>query len=751
MAVKFNIKKLKKVSYLLFSLLFINSCSDDPQSKKIEAAQKSQPDITVVADNNKPDKIIVLDTDNNYTQKTALTTEHKKTSQADWDTIKESGTLRIIVPYSFQYNDFLPRKSLSYNNELKLILRFSEENNLTPVFVSTKNFSNMLPLLEQGFGDLVVANLTITQARKALVKFTTPVDQSIEQLVVSHSFNKKLSIKNLNGLKIGVRENTSFMGTLIALKEKQQQDQPATSNQDFQIVKLDDRLSADEKFNQIISGKIDAVIEDSNRLALFKEYRSDIKTILDLGKERPIAWAVRKNNPDLLKHLNRYIITEKLLQHMPERHLGDLDTIKKHRQLRLITRNNASTYFLWKNQLMGFEYDLIREFAKQQKVNLKVLVANDFNQMAQWLEEGYGDIISAGLIKTPDRKKLPIEFTNPYLFVQEVIVQRKSEQAIESLQDLGQRTFYVRKSSSYFNTLQNIQDQLHSQNIHFSIETVPETMETEEIIKHVVDGEYDLTVADSHIIAIEESWHGDLKVSIPLTGKQGHRWLIRKTDNKLLAELNKFIKKEYKQLFYNVTYNKYFKNSRKLFDADKREKNNKTISVYDDLIKSLAKEYDFDWRLIAAQVNKESQFNPKAKSWAGAKGLLQVMPRTAREVGISNLKKPENGLRAGLKYMTWINGQLSDELPPDVRVWFTLAAYNAGLGHLKDARNLAVKQGLNPDRWFGNVEKTFLLLSKPKYNKKARYGYVRGNEPVTYVKHIQALYELYSKKHPDEV
>ena len=101
--------------------------------------------------------------------------------------------------------------------------------------------------------------------------------------------------------------------------------------------------------------------------------------------------------------------------------------------------------------------------------------------------------------------------------------------------------------------------------------------------------------------------------------------------------------------------------------------------------------------------------------------------------------------------MTWINGQLSDELPPDVRVWFTLAAYNAGLGHLKDARNLAVKQGLNPDRWFGNVEKTFLLLSKPKYNKKARYGYVRGNEPVTYVKHIQALYELYSKKHPDEV
>ena len=203
-------------------------------------------------------------------------------------------------------------------------------------------------------------------------------------------------------------------------------------------------------------------------------------------------------------------------------------------------------------------------------------------------------------------------------------------------------------------------------------------------------------------------------------------------------------------LFYNISYNKYFKNSRDLFDADSRKSNDNVISAYDNLIQSLAKEYNFDWRLIAAQVNKESKFNPKAKSWMGAKGLLQVMPRTAREVGISDLEKPENGLRAGLKYMAWLNEQLSDELPADVQVWFTLASYNAGLGHLNDARSLASREGLNPNRWFGHVEKAFLLLSKPKDHKKARYGYVRGTEPVNYVKTIQALYELYSKKHIDE-
>ncbi|MCU7800356.1 MAG: transporter substrate-binding domain-containing protein [gamma proteobacterium symbiont of Lucinoma myriamae] len=384
---------------------------------------------------------------------------------------------------------------------------------------------------------------------------------------------------------------------------------------------------------------------------------------------------------------------------------------------------------------MGFEYELIKHFAKQ---------------MIEWLEEGYGDIISAGLIKTPEREKLAVDFTAPYLFVKQVIVQRKNDQAIESLEALENRTVFVRKSSSYWNTLSELQEQLSKDGIQFNIELVPETMETEEIIKHVIGGQYDLTLADSHIIDIEKSWHSELHASLALTEEQGHQWMLRNTNKQLFSELNQFIKKEYKQLFYNVTYNKYFKNSRNLFDSDNLAKNNNIISPYDDLIKSLAKEYNFDWRLITAQVNKESKFNPKAKSWAGAKGLLQVMPRTAREVGISNLEKPENGLRAGVKYMAWISKQLSDELPLDVHTWFTLAAYNAGLGHLKDARNLALKQGLNPNRWFGHVEKAFLLLSRPEYYKKARYGYVRGIEPVTYIKRIQALFELYSNKHPEE-
>ena len=711
------------IFFIIFSLLLLLSagCSDDKSS-----SGKQSKDSTHF--NQSPDK-------------TTQAVQIKKQSDDDWPGIIKSGVLRIITPYSFKFNQQTADKPLSYNSELKFIVDFARFHKLKPVFITVKEFSNLIPSLINGYGEVIVANLTVTEARQKLLHFTNPVSYSIENLIVSQKMTKKLSRKNLGSLRIGVRRNSTFRDTLQQLKQ---------DNPKLQIIELDNSITENEKFDKVASGELDAVIEDSNRLDMFLTLRKDIKSVLTLTRERPVAWAVRQNNPQLLSQLNEYIKIQRLNRTIQTIRTGDLDVIKKNRQLRLITRNNASTYFIWKNQIMGFEYELIKKFAKQQKVSLKVLVASDFQEMMQWLEQGYGDVVSAGLIKTPDREKYPIKFSDPYMFVREVIVQRSNEPAISSLEQLKGRVFYVRQSSSYWNTLNKIQNELKSKDIAFTIKTVPEVMETEEIIKEVINGKFDLTVADSHIVAIEKSWHTKLNASLPLTGEHGHRWLVREQNPKLLKALNEFIKKEYKGLFYNITYNKFFKNSRKLFDARQRDFNENKISQYDDLIKKVAREYGFDWRLIAAQVNKESQFNPKAKSWAGARGLLQVMPRTAKEVGIKDMHKPEDGLRAGVKYMAWIRKQLPDNLTPDVKVWFTLAAYNAGLSHLKDARILARQQGLNPDRWFGHVEKAFLLLSKPKYHKKARFGYVRGIEPVTYIKRIQMLYQLYSKKFPNE-
>ena len=175
------------------------------------------------------------------------------------------------------------------------------------------------------------------------------------------------------------------------------------------------------------------------------------------------------------------------------------------------------------------------------------------------------------------------------------------------------------------------------------------------------------------------------------------------------------------------------------------------LSPFDGLVKKAAKEYGFDWRLIVAQMWQESSFNPKAVSPAGAQGLLQVMPRTAEEMGYPHpLFEPGRAISAGVKYLDWARGKF-EKNTLESKLWFSLASYNAGIGHLYDARRLAKQLNLDPDIWFGNVEVAMLKLSEPRYFTKARYGYVRGAEPVQYVRNIRQLYLAYTDIKPGDI
>jgi membrane-bound lytic murein transglycosylase F len=140
---------------------------------------------------------------------------------------------------------------------------------------------------------------------------------------------------------------------------------------------------------------------------------------------------------------------------------------------------------------------------------------------------------------------------------------------------------------------------------------------------------------------------------------------------------------------------------------------------------------------------QESGFDPKAKSYSGAKGLMQIMPRTARSLGFKDVTKPANGIKAGIKYMDWLRDRFNENLPVADRLWFSLASYNAGAGHVHDARRLARQMGLDADKWFANTEKAMLLLSQKEFSSKARYGFVNGKEPVNYVREIKQRYEAY--------
>lgn len=167
------------------------------------------------------------------------------------------------------------------------------------------------------------------------------------------------------------------------------------------------------------------------------------------------------------------------------------------------------------------------------------------------------------------------------------------------------------------------------------------------------------------------------------------------------------------------------------------------ISPYDPLLQRYAAEYGLDWRLLAAQAWQESRFDPKARSWAGARGLLQVLPATGKELGFDDLSDPEQGIHAGARYLRELLTRFEPTLPFRERLHFALASYNVGAGHVQDARRLAAELGLDPSRWADHVEKAMLLLEEPRHFQRARHGYCRGSEPVRYVREIQATYERY--------
>ena len=652
----------------------------------------------------------------------------------DLPALKEREKLRVLLTDINIDVPYLPRQGLPVHFETDMISQFAEQAGLIPEWIYVENFDDLLPMLLEGKGDLAAANLTITGERKEQVAFSVPVTIVTEQLV-TRSDDKIKSAKELQGRSIAVQKSSSYWGSVQILKKKYPK---------INIQEVDGHLSIVEILDGVANNEFDVTVADSNLVEAILPVQPKLKVAFDVSKERPIAWAVRPDAPLLLQELNRFVTAEKLTTRRHAVYKEDLPGIKKRKILRVLTRNNAATYFLWRGELMGFEYELVRHFTDSQGLRLEMIVVPSRDLLTQWLLEGKGDMIAASISvpKTNDNEQL--RYSRAYDKVYEIVVGRGKEDEVENVNQLRGRSFHVRKSSSYWRTL----TELNKNGAALKIKLVPEHEETEEIIAKVASGEYDLTLADSNILDIEMTWRDDIKGVLNLGEEVSHAWVVRDDAPELLEAVNQYIRKEYRGEFYNITRRKYFekpKTIKKRLEERVDRGSSGSLSPYDDFAKEYSEKYHFDWRIIVAQMYQESRFDPNAKSWAGARGLMQVMPRTASQLGIKNLKDPKNSVEAGVKYLDWLRDRFEPELAVKDRMWFTLAAYNAGAGHVHDARTLARKKGWEANRWFGNVERAMLLLSKREYAKTAKHGYVRGSEPVKYVREIRDRYDAYVK------
>jgi len=436
----------------------------------------------------------------------------------------------------------------------------------------------------------------------------------------------------------------------------------------------------------------------------------------------------------------------------------DLEDIKERGVLKALVVYSSTSYFLYRGQPMGFEYELLEKLAKDMDLELELIVSDDLDSQFEVLNRGDVDIIAHGMTIT-NQRKWEVDFTEYLYLTKQVLVQKKPDnyrklrwsslqkKLVKNPIELIGDTVSIRKNSAYYERVISLSNEIGG-TIH--IDTLNSQLSTGEIIDMVADGEIKYTIADENLARINASYRPILDISVPISFTQRIAWVTRKKAKDLNARVNEWILKHRNTTEYRVIYNKYFQNKRSFKrrnNSDYYSLNNKQISNYDDIIKTQAEKIDWDWRLLASQIYQESKFNPNAKSWAGAVGLMQMMPATAEDLEIKNPTDPAQSLMGGTSYLKQIYDKF-ENIPNRVdRQKFTMASYNCGYGHILDAQRLARKNDLDPEVWDNNVEEMLLKLRLPKYYNKPfiRYGYVRGTEPVKYVNEIFERYEHYKK------
>jgi membrane-bound lytic murein transglycosylase F len=437
-----------------------------------------------------------------------------------------------------------------------------------------------------------------------------------------------------------------------------------------------------------------------------------------------------------------------LTGHRRKAYTGDLDVIRQRGVLRVIVRNNSTSYFLYRGVEAGFDYELAKWIAKDMGVRLEMVVAPTRRELVPWLLDGKGDIILAGLSMDAARADR-VRFTRPYLETPWVVVtpkpstkKRRGAKQLASVQELSGVSLMVRPSSGAMRRLRDLN--IAGLELHGALES----LESEDLLDSVGDGAVKAAVVEERIAKVELIHRHDLTIAFALPGGDDVAGIaVRKEDAQLWAFVDAWLEKNRKSTDWNIFYKRIHENVSNTKDVRKEElraDREGRICAWDDEMKTAGAEHDVDWRLIAAQAYQESRFDKDARSSFGAVGLMQLLPSTARELGCRDPHNPKHAITASARYLGKLMKRFDQpEVALKDRVRFALAAYNAGPGHLDDARVLAAAEGLDANRWFGHVEKAFMLLSKPRYYQNAKHGFARAEETVRYVSEIQTRYDAY--------
>jgi len=437
-------------------------------------------------------------------------------------------------------------------------------------------------------------------------------------------------------------------------------------------------------------------------------------------------------------------LTELEKQNFLERWTGDLDGMIERRQIRVLVVYSKTFYFLDGAVQRGITHDAMKEFEKYVNKRFKtktlkidvVFVPTSRDKLITALVEGRGDIAAANLTITPARRKL-VDFSRPALNdVREIVVSGPGAPPITALDDLSGQDIWARKSSSYYESLVGLNDSFRAKGKpEINITLAEEFLEDEDLLEMVNAGLIPLVIVDDHKARFWDQVFENIDLHSDVAVRTGGQiaWAFRKNSPKLEALANDFIAKNKKgTLLGNMLLKRYLRNTKWVASSTSETELRKFRAII-DLFKEYAAKYEFDWLMTGALAYQESRLDQNLRSHAGAIGVMQVLPSTAADpnVSIPNIQKLENNIHAGVKYLRFIRNRYfeGEDMDDFNKHLFSFASYNAGPAKVSRLRKQAAKLGLDPNQWFGNVER---IAAK-----------VIGRETVQYVRNIYKYYIAY--------
>ena len=430
-------------------------------------------------------------------------------------------------------------------------------------------------------------------------------------------------------------------------------------------------------------------------------------------------------------------------------HYGESNNFQQiigKKELNVLTLPGSMSYFIYKGEPRGYEYELLNDFAEDNDIQINIKLANKEANLTEMLENGEGDLIAYNIPITKEGKNQLI-YCGREVINEQVLIQRanRRDTILKDVVDLIGKEVWLIHDSKYYRRMLNLNDELGG---GILIQTIDkDTVSTEDLIEMVAIGKIPYTVSDIDLAKLNKTYFKNINISLVVGHPQRSSWAVSKTMPELAEKINQWFENNKSNPNLAQINKRYFEMS-KVSDGTEPMLNKSKISPFDEFFKKYGEKYGFDWRLLASISYQESNFLTNCSSWEGAAGLMGLMPRTAKALGVSkeNLYDPEQNIHAACKLLVKLEKYFPN-IDKEERIKYVLSSYNAGQAHVFDAQALAEKYGKDPKNW-EDVESYLLLKSQPEYynDSVCSVGYLRGRETVDYVSNVLRRWDYYKSR-----